>query len=357
MSEPLFIDVISGGRLGMLASMLRGCLAMAEPFYLTATEIRNRLYDTGWLRVHRVGVPVISIGNLTTGGTGKTPTVSWIVNWLGRQGCRPAIVSRGYRSLNGDENDEKLLLDRLCPDVPHVQNRDRVLAAADVHRVSSCGAIVLDDGFQHRRIHRDLDVVLIDALNPWGFGRLLPRGLLRERLAGLRRADAVLLTRCNLVTETQLDAIRDVIARYSDTPAFVTEFRPTRLVSAENETLDLPRAQNHRAFAFCGIGNPAGFRRTLAAIGIPVPDDRFGGFPDHHHYTDADLESLAKLAQQSHAEYLLTTRKDLVKIDRNRLGSIPVWALDIELAWPVSEGDSPRAFEELVLQTLKQANS
>src|SRR5690606_8255127 len=137
-------------------------------FYGAAVQWRNFAFDRGWYRVHRAGVPVISVGNLTTGGTGKTPLVAWLVHQLEQLGASPAILSRGYRSVDSHANDEKLVLDRLCPGVPHIQNPDRVAGARAALADGVCNLLVLDDGFQHRRLHRDLDLVLIDALNPWG---------------------------------------------------------------------------------------------------------------------------------------------------------------------------------------------
>lgn len=342
MTESFYLDIISGRRRGVTGPLLRSLLSAASPIYGIACGLRNLAFHCGWKRIHRAGVPVISIGNLTTGGTGKTPTVAWLVQELLRRGRRPAIVSRGYRSLDGEENDEKRLLDQLCAGVPHVQDRDRVAAARELVESAACDVIVLDDGFQHRRLDRDLDIVLIDAVNPWGFGRLLPRGLLREGIRHIGRADLVLMTRCDLATPGQLEAIRRRISRFTPLPIVATEFRVTRLTNTNGETRPLEDVLDCRVCAFCGIGNPDAFRRTLAAIGAPVSDERFRAFPDHHHYDQVDLDRLGRWAGERHAELLLTTRKDLVKIDRRQLGNVPVWGVDLELRFldpadPLSE--------------------
>ena len=130
-------------------------------------------------------MPVISVGNITTGGTGKTPMVAWLARWFRNQDVRVALVSRGYRAEAEGQNDEARELATLLPDVPHLQNPDRVAAARIAIDELETQLIILDDGFQHRRIHRDLEIVLIDALQPFGFGHVLPRGLLREPLRGL----------------------------------------------------------------------------------------------------------------------------------------------------------------------------
>lgn len=378
MIETFYLDVISGRRRGLAAVLLRGLLTAGVPFYAVASDVRNRLFDLGWKKAHQVGIPVISVGNLTTGGTGKTPVVAWVVNELLRQGRRPAIVSRGFRALNtleqadhsvrntetgtGQEaanrahhsprnltgNDEKLLLELLCPGVAHEQDRDRVAAAkrvigslsteaADATRpvraAADCDVIVLDDGFQHRRLHRDLDIVLIDALNPWGGDSLLPRGLLRERVGNLRRADVVLITRSELATRERTDEIRQQLASATEAPVIATTFSATRLINADSTTVGIESCAGKRVCAFCGIGHPEAFRRTLAGIGAPVSDDRFRILGDHHHYTEGELQRMAQWADEENADCLLTTRKDLVKLQRTHLGGIPLWSVDIELTF------------------------
>ena len=304
-----------------------------------ATDIRNLRYDRRWAAIHQAGVPVVSVGNLTAGGTGKTPTVAWLVNRLKDQGAAPGILSRGYQSLDGSENDEKRLLDKHCPGIPHVQNRDRVSGARQLVEEQDVSVVVLDDGFQHRRLHRDFDLVLIDALNPFGYGHLLPRGLLRERMAHLRRADALFITRCESSNGPRLETIQQELSRWSSAPIFQTEFQPTRLVNRDGMTEPLDIAASKAVFGFCGIGNPQGFRRTLASIGAPVSDDRFRSFPDHYHYTESDLSQLAEAAIGHHAELFLTTQKDLVKLPRPELAGRPVYAVEIALKF--RDGEEP----------------
>src|SRR5262249_52484570 len=154
---------------------------------------RNKLFDIGWKKAHRAAVPVVNVGNLTLGGTGKTPCVEYVAGLYRKQGLRVAILSRGYGS-EGGRDDEAMLLEGNLPDVPHLQDRDRVAIAATAVEELESEVLVLDDGFQHRRLARELDIVLIDATNPWGFGYLFPRGALREPIGSLKRAHAVMLT-------------------------------------------------------------------------------------------------------------------------------------------------------------------
>src|SRR5207237_7695042 len=176
-------------------------LRLASVPYGWAIGLRNRLFERGWKRSQQAPVAVVSIGNLTLGGTGKTPCVEYVARLYRQQDLRVAILSRGYGSSQG-RNDEALVLEENLPDVPHLQGADRVsLAMIAVEELES-EDLILDDGFQHRRLKRDLDLVLVDATNPWGHGYLFPFGLLREPPCNLRRAGVILLTRCDLVDET-----------------------------------------------------------------------------------------------------------------------------------------------------------
>lgn len=333
MREEVFLDIVSSRRASLTAGLARAALQALSWPYAAAVELRNLAYARRLARTHRVAAPVVSIGNITTGGVGKTPTVAWLANQLRESGRRPVIISRGYRSLDGEENDEKRLLDRLCAGVPHLQNRDRAAAARQALREGAADVVLLDDGFQHRRLERDFDLVVIDALVPWGYGHVLPRGLLREPLKNLQRADAVLISRCDLATEAEVADIVRQLKERTAAPLFRTAFRPTGLINVRNERLSLGKAASRRAVAFCGIGNPAGFRRTLASVAIPVDDDRFLAFPDHHHYDNDDLRKIALRAEEQGAELLLTTGKDLVKMTSARLGGASLWALEIELTF------------------------
>src|SRR5262249_20780095 len=192
--------LVSGRRRGLWPSLLRcGLWALSVPVGL-GVRLRNRFFDWGWKRTFRAQVPVISVGNLTLGGTGKTPCVEYVARFCRGAGKRVAIRGRGYGSDHG-RNDEALVLEENLPDVPHLQGADRVALAAIAVEELESEVLVLDDGFQHRRLARDLDIVLVDVTDPWGGGFLLPRGLLREAPAGLRRASVVVLTRSDQADE------------------------------------------------------------------------------------------------------------------------------------------------------------
>jgi tetraacyldisaccharide 4'-kinase len=325
-----FHDLVSGRRKGPAASLLRAGLRLAEVPYTWAVRWRNLRYDRGRAAIHRVPVPVISVGNVTLGGTGKTPLVRWIAQWLLHRGICPAIVSRGYGARRGSENDEALELRADLPQVGQVQNPDRVAAAREAIGRFGCQAIVLDDAFQHRRLARDLDLVLLDASEPFGFHHVFPRGTLREPVDGLGRADMVLLSRADLIDAELRDSLRRQVLRYAPSAAWgEVVHAPLSLVSRKGLEQSIASLAGHPIVAFAGIGNPAGFQHTLESCGCrPVA---FWEFSDHHAYTRGDLASLAAWAKELGAAAVLCTRKDLVKIDAERLGEVPLRALKIGL--------------------------
>jgi tetraacyldisaccharide 4'-kinase len=325
-----FRDLVSGRRRGVGAAALRALLRAAEIPYTAAVKLRNRRFDSGRRPVERVGVPVISVGNLSLGGTGKTPLVEWLARWLRSRGVRVTIISRGYGAEAGARNDEALELEERLPDVPHLQNPDRVAAAKVAIEEFDCQCILLDDGFQHRRLARDLDLVLIDALEPFGFGHVFPRGTLREPLAGLGRAHAVALSRADFLEPRERAKIKAVVQRVAPQALWLElAHAPRRLESSAGKEQSLDWLRGRRVAAFCGLGNPAGFRRTLDGLGAAVAD--FREFPDHHPYQRCDIEALTAWGDGLGADALICTAKDLVKLRVEQLGRLPLWSLAIEL--------------------------
>lgn len=317
-SGDAFRQLISGEQTGVPAGLLRTALRVLSWFYRMAIWLRNRAFDIGVLSIARVSVPVISIGNITTGGTGKTPVVAWLVRCLSELGRNPGIVSRGYHADASGHNDEYRVLEILCPNVPHLQNRNRTQSAIRLVTESAVNVIVMDDGFQHRRLARDLDIVLIDALNPFGFNSLLPRGLLREPLSSLRRASLILITRCDSVTLDQLQVIRRKVLELTRLPSdklFEISFVPSALVNTTGDRRSVNDVSAKSAFLMCGIGNPEAFTRTCLSMGVQIVGGRT--FPDHHHYSELDITSVVSEFEHSGAELLLTTQKDLVKLPRS----------------------------------------
>lgn len=314
------------------AGLARAILAPLGGTWAAVMSARNLAYDAGILPSHTGPAPVVSIGNLTLGGTGKTPLVAWVVRMLVAGGHRPAVVSRGYGARRGERSDEAAELAVVLPGTMHVADRDRIRGA---RAAAAAGAdvVVLDDGFQHRRLRRNLDIVAIDATDPFGCGRVFPRGLLREPVAGLARAGAVVLTRADAVDAARRADIRAALDRAcaGRLPAawMEADHRPVGLRSAAGDTQPLDLVRGRRVAAFAGIGNPSAFRATLESLGAEVVD--FRAFADHHAYGERDAAVLADRAAAVRADLVATTLKDLVKMPRQRLGDVPLLAVEIAL--------------------------
>ena len=327
--EDNFLQLIRGQTRGPAASLARLGLGLCSTVYGVAAVCRNMAYDRGWKRSQRAAVPVISVGNITLGGTGKTPMVEWIARWYRRRGVRVVLISRGYGHAGGI-NDEGMVLEENLPDVPHLQHPDRVKLATVAEIELEAELIILDDGFQHRRLARDLDLVMLDALDPFGLGKLFPRGLLREPIRSLRRASAVILSRADLLEPSQCELIRRSAACAAPAlPLIETRHAPIDLIDGEGRTYPLDELAGKEVSAFCGIGNPEGFRRTLAPLCSRILDLKV--FPDHHLYAAGDVRLLTAWADKMRPDLALTTQKDLVKLRTATLGRVPLRALRIGL--------------------------
>lgn len=343
-----FHALIRGDRTGVWPAWQRAGLWTLSQGYRLGVALRNLAFDRGWLAACQAEVPVVSVGNLTVGGTGKTPCVEYVARVFSQLGMKAAILSRGYGSARG-RNDEALVLEENLPDVPHLQGPDRAALARIAVEELESDILVLDDGFQHRRLKRDLDLVLIDATCPWGHGFLLPRGLLREPIGSLRRADAVIVTRCDLAGPAAVSAIKETIAAIKPAlPIAESTHRPAQWRNGSGQTAPVQALKDRPLAGFCGLGNPEAFRQTLTRLGLNVIDWRT--FPDHHAYGKDDVEALRCWARQlPHEAAVVTTQKDLVKIRLDRIGERELWALQIALE--VTAGRE--ALEGLLLQARK----
>ena len=326
-----YVDLISGRRRGWWAGLQRSVLKLATIPYATAVAGRNLLFRYRVKKSHAIPVPVISVGNITAGGTGKTPLVAWLAKQLVDRGIRVTLISRGYGSRVDGLNDEALEIAQRIPGIPHLLDPNRVRAAWQAVNDHASQLIVLDDGFQHRRIARDLDVVLVDATNPFGYGHLLPRGTLREPPAALQRADLLALTRVDLVEPESLCVLEDQLTRHAPgVPQFHVAYQPSHLLNVAGEQQELRGLQGKSVAAFCGIGNPHAFRLTLEGSGCRLVD--FRAFPDHHPFGEEDLESLTRWLTHLHqVDAVICTHKDLVKIPCETLHQIPLWALALQM--------------------------
>jgi len=295
--------------------------------YGGAVRARNRLFDLGVLRQQKVGCPVVSVGNLTVGGTGKTPMVILLAGMLRDRGMRPAVLSRGYggkstsdvlvvsdgrQILAGPEEagDEPVLIARRLKGIPVLAGAKRALTGRYARENFGVDVMVLDDGFQHRWIHRDLDIVLLDSRQPLGNGLLLPRGPLREPPAALVRAGVIVFTRSEDSTGPSMD--KELSGILSGRPVLRTRIRPTKFVGADGTELPLSFLAGKKVFAFAGIAQPDSFRQTLEGLGGVIAG--FRAFPDHHRYTAEDCGRIEHDAGLVRADLVLATEKDLVKL-------------------------------------------
>ncbi|MFT5284351.1 MAG: tetraacyldisaccharide 4'-kinase [Planctomycetota bacterium] len=296
-------------------------------------KLRGRLYDSGRLTAFRLGIPVVCIGNLSVGGTGKTPMVIWITRELVRRGWRPGLLSRGYGKAGEELNDEARELRRVLPEVPHVQNPDRVAGGQALEK-EGVDIIVMDDGFQHRRLGRDLDLVLIDATRPWGLPApsagvapvcaCLPRGFLREAPIALSRASAILMTRTDQVDRKVLEGLRQEFEELAPgIPIAETIHKPAGLRVVVGDELALEQLSGREVDLFSGIGNPEAFEQTVSELGAKVIEHR--RFPDHHSYTASDLVGLGEQRP------VLTTAKDIVKCNELYSSLDSLYVLEVEL--------------------------
>lgn len=401
--EVIFKRIISGQAKDPVAAAARGGLTILSKLYEAGVTQRNKKFDeqTG---VTRATAPVISVGNITAGGTGKTPMVRYICHYLEEQGLKPAVLSRGYKAANNEQSiivsrrgqievspavsgDEANLLARGLGRTSVVIGRRRAQSAEVAVEQLGSDVLVLDDGFQHRQLHRDLDIVLIDAANPFGYGHVLPRGLLREPLEGLKRAQVILLTKTDQVPKDILFGIKQKLTTYApNVPVFETIHKPLgvltlgqweagEILEAEQlEAAEIPQAEQveaagmpqteqiedskisqieqmealkaHKLLAISGIGRPESFRATLNSLGFAPADSL--DFGDHHDYTDDDLIKIYAKAFELGITALVTTEKDAVKLSQlSALKDLklPVYVVPIGIEFVANEQE----FQQLIL--------
>jgi tetraacyldisaccharide 4'-kinase len=311
--------------------------------YGAAVHLRARAYRKGILKSQHLDGTVISVGNLTTGGTGKTPMVLWIAERLLAEGKKVGILTRGYRgekitqsfennSQAGSTNagattsDEvRLLQSRLGPRVRFGVGANRYEQGRELAN-RGVNWFVLDDGFQHLRLARDVDIVLIDATNPFSGGRLLPAGHLREPRSALARADIIVITR-----STHAPAIESAIRRDSAAPIFYARPKLDAIRSLTDGRLGgaVTAEALPKLFAFCGIGNPVAFLDNVRSWGLDIVGHKF--FPDHHRYTEHDDQEILRLASEAGAGGLICTEKDLYNLRANSKEKLPTFYCSISM--------------------------
>ena len=298
--------------------------------YTAGIWFRNALYDKGIFRVRPVGVPVISVGNLTAGGTGKTPVVEYLLRYLLKHGKKVAVISRGYkRSTSGTfivsdgrqifgtakvSGDEPYQMARKFPSTVVIVDEVRGRAARVAVNIHRADVIVLDDAFQHRSIARDLDIVMIDGQTILKEIPMLPAGIRREPLSALRRADILVVSRSG-----DLNFQKEGFKQYSTAPIAKVEFKPKSLVHWSTlKSISCSDIKGQSCIAFCGIGNPMSFHNILKSIGFTVIE--FIRFPDHHRYSSPNLKTIEEKFRSSNAQMIVTTEKDAVRLSPDETG-------------------------------------
>jgi len=344
------------------ATDMSSFLSPLATIYKSAALTRRALYRRGLLKTNKLNRPVISIGNLSVGGTGKTPLVALTAKLALSRGLKPAILTRGYgrgrstrlialapaanRSPNPRETgDEPALLAAALPEVPIVISASRYQAGIYAERVFQVDMHILDDGFQHLQLARDLDVVALDATQELSDRALLPAGRLREPCSALERAQVIVLTRVELAGAEGLEnAVRRV---NPSARLFRSRLRLKSLVNiSSGERAAAEAFRGKSLFAFCGLGNSTAFFRYLDRWGFRIVGQH--RFPDHHVYTSADTEVLARQAAQSQASALITTEKDMMNLPGGWKPGVDTYACEIEI-----EIENPAEFEDALFASLR----
>jgi tetraacyldisaccharide 4'-kinase len=309
-----------------LSPLLRLLLWPLSVLYGSYVRLRAWLYARGWLKQKRLHGTVISVGNLTVGGTGKTPMVMWLANKFLAEGKRVAILSRGYRGANCTSDEIKLMKQRFQERVAFGVGKNRFVQGQRLEAQQNIDVFLLDDGFQHLQLARDIDIVLLDSSRQMGKEGLLPAGRLREPLFALGRANLLVFTRIE-----NAPGAREAIQRLWKFPVFAAETRLLgfRLLGGDETVFPVDSIGSGPFFAFCGIGNPEAFFRDLESWRVPVAGSR--EFRDHHRYVPEDIALLERAASQANAKAFLTTEKDAQNLAGLAFPSLPVYVSLIDL--------------------------
>ena len=334
---------------GTVKALFHVCRPLS-PVYSAAMHLRAFLYAKGFLKQHRLPALVISVGNLTLGGSGKTPLVSYITKKLIRHGLKPAILSRGYGGraraqiniVSDGKNilldaaycgDEPRLLAEKLPGVPVLTGKQRAVTGLQAVKKLGANVLVLDDGFQHLSVQRDIDIVLFHADTLLGTKRVLPGGDLRESPTALHRAHGFIISGLTPANRKRVQAFQQVLAQwFPDKPIFTAHYQPAAVLkkglAQTVSTIPTPEVAGIPLYAFCGIANPESFQQLLSQEKYNIAG--FKIFRDHHPYSKRDIQELIEHARRIDAKALITTAKDFVKLKPFFLADFPIFSLDIE---------------------------
>lgn len=369
-------QMVQEEREGLLATVVLTILRAFSVLYGAGVAVKLALYRSGLLKRHKLSCKVISLGNVTVGGTGKTPTAQRLAAIIRDMGYKVVVLNRGYRAgwkgevgvvsdgrktymTVAEAGDEAYLLAKNLPGVPVIIGKDRTVTGDYAVQRFGAEVIILDDGYQHWQLERDIDIVLIDTLNVFGNNFLLPRGTLREPLSNLDRAHAFLLTKVDQSTENVRENLKHTLSLYNE-QAIVVEsvHHPQCFIEIEEwykginyKSVGLETARQRPVMAFSAIGNPSSFEQTINDLGAQLIDAV--RYPDHHNYTMAEMQAVMQKAVDKGVCALITTEKDAVKIPSEFIHSdrpLPVYVLNIELRF--QEGSE--SFLQMIQGKLRQ---
>jgi tetraacyldisaccharide 4'-kinase len=335
-------------------------LYLISLLYRFIIQSRHTMYTTGILKSYSLPCKVISVGNITVGGTGKTPTVIYLAQLFNQQGIKTAVLSRGYKGKSSekaavvsdgkhillntvDAGDEPVLLSQALPGVPVLVGKDRVVSGRYAVDHFSPDVVLLDDGFQHMRLKRDVDILLLDFLHGFGNGCLLPRGILREPLSHIRRAHLFLLTKKTERADT-FGLEKKIAAVHPGARMFFAEYRIKCIATLKEEKIIEPgHLKGKKVLALSAIANPRYFSYLLRESDISVTEE--WKFPDHHYYTANDVENLEKYLNR--IDFIITTEKDSVKMDAELFKKLPILVAKIMIAIDDEQGFKDTLFKLL----------
>ena len=336
MLKEYYLSILYGQQRGFVAALIKSTLSAFAYPYSAVLNTRGFLYKFGIVKSTRLPVKVISIGNITTGGTGKTPLVESMARYLHEKNKKVAILSRGYggnnplQENNDNVNDECLILRENLQDVPVLAGKDRVSNGEKAIRESGVDCLLLDDGFQHLKLKRDLDIVVIDSLNPFGGENLIPRGSLREPLKNLGRADMFIISHCNQSKEQKIKSIYTKLNYVNnDAPVCESIHRPVHIENIMDGSILEPEWLNgKRIYGLSAIGNPESFTYTLKELGADLIKHR--KFHDHHNYNREEIGDVVYEAKLLGVDAIVVTQKDIVKIRKMDINDFNILSLKIE---------------------------
>ncbi|MGR3173839.1 MAG: tetraacyldisaccharide 4'-kinase [Candidatus Scalindua sp.] len=359
MLKEYYLSILYGQQRGFIAALIKSTLSTLTYPYSAVLKTRNILYKNGVVKSTRLPVKVISIGNITTGGTGKTPLVEFVARYLLKKNKKVAILSRGYggnnplQKNNDNVNDECLILRENLQDVPVLAGKDRVKNGEVAIRDYGVDCLILDDGFQHFRIRRDLDIVVIDSLNPFGGENLIPRGSLREPLKNLGRADLFIISHCNQSNEQTIKSIYGKLKHVNPhAPVCESIHRPVQIENITDGSILVPEwLKGKRVYGLSAIGNPESFAYTLKELEAELIKHR--KFHDHHNYNREEIDDIISEAKSLNADAIVVTQKDIVKIRNMDIKDFNILSLKIEIQ--ITKGIE--LYEEAIDRVLNQVNN